>query len=399
MLSIVGLFEQYDVSILSFALTDIQASLEVSESEVGYLASIISMGALPAVFIGLAADRFGRRRLLLVTIVSYTVLTGATAFAPNAQTYIALQFLARAFATAEAMLAVVMIAEEFSAETRGWGVGALFAMKSCGVALAAGAYPLAQALGADWRSLYLAGLIPLVLVTYWRRKLPETERFEQRQTARDRTGIHELALGPLLHLMRDYPGRFVAMSSVAMCVGLGGAAANFFAPKYLQEVQGWDPGTIMVLYVVGGAFGIFGATVAGSASDRLGRKRMTIALSLGVVALAMTFYNVSGWVVAPLWVALIFCLIGHDTLQSTFGAEMFPTSHRSTAAGGRQLALTLGSVFGLALESVLFAVFQSHWTSITILLCLMFITPVIVHFAFPETSGRDLDEISPERSA
>ena len=94
-----------------------------------------------------------------------------------------------------------------------------------------------------------------------------------------------------MHLMRDYPGRFIAMTSVALCVSLGGAAANFLAPKYLQEVQDWTPATIMVLYVLGGAFGIVGATIAGSLSDRLGRKRMTIALGLMVVALAMTLHK------------------------------------------------------------------------------------------------------------
>jgi dienelactone hydrolase len=125
MLSVVGLFEQYDVSILAFALPAIQASLAIAEDEVGLLGSIITMGALPAAAVGLAADRLGRRRLLLFTIVSYTLLTGATAFAPDANTFVALQFLARGFSTAEMMLSVVVIAEEFGPRTRGWGIGAL----------------------------------------------------------------------------------------------------------------------------------------------------------------------------------------------------------------------------------------------------------------------------------
>ncbi|MBW2295277.1 MAG: MFS transporter [Deltaproteobacteria bacterium] len=397
MLSVVGLFDQYDLSILSFALPEIQASLSIPEAQVGYLGSVIAMGAIPAVLAGLAADRLGRRRLLLITIVAYTVLTGATAFAPDARTYIALQFFARAFSTAELMLAVVVIAEEFGPTTRGWGVGALFAIRSCGVGLAAGAYPLAHALGLSWRSLYLAGLIPLVLVAYWRRTLPETERFTRRQDELAGSKNSEFALGPLLHLIRDYPGRFVSMSSVLGCLTVGGAAASFLAPKYLQEAHGWAPNQIMLLYVFGGAFGIIGATVAGSLSDRLGRKRMAIGLGLLVTCLAIAFYNISGWLLAPLWVAMIFCLIGHDTMQSTFGAEMFPTSHRSTAAGARQLVITLGASLGLALESVLYSVLHSHWKSVTLLLCLMFVAPVVVKLAYPETSGRDLDEIAPER--
>jgi hypothetical protein len=39
----------------------------------------------------------------------------------------------------------------------------------------------------------------------------------------------------------------------------------------------------------------------------------------------------------------------------------------------------------------------SHWKAVTLLLCLMFLAPLIVKLAYPETSGRDLDEIAPER--
>ena len=135
-----------------------------------------------------------------------------------------------------------------------------------------------------------------------------------------------------------------------------------------------------------GAFGIVGATVAGSLSDRVGRKQTAIGLGLLVTALAFAFYNVAGWLLAPLWIALIFCLIGHDTVQSTFSAELFPTSHRSTAAGVRQLVATLGIAIGLALESVLYAITHSHWQAVSLLLVLMLIAPLLVKLFYPENS-------------
>jgi hypothetical protein len=61
------------------------------------------------------------------------------------------------------------------------------------------------------------------------------------------------------------------------------------------------------------------------------------------------------------------------------------------------MMLSLGTTIGLALESVLYAVLQSHWQAISVLMCLMFISPVVVALAYPETAGRDLDEIAPER--
>jgi hypothetical protein len=91
------------------ALPQIQAGLGVAEADVGWLGSILRLGALPAVFIALAADRIGRRRALLFTVLAYTAITGATAFAPDVQTFALLQFLARVFGTAEMLLAIVVI--------------------------------------------------------------------------------------------------------------------------------------------------------------------------------------------------------------------------------------------------------------------------------------------------
>jgi hypothetical protein len=58
---------------------------------------------------------------------------------------------------------------------------------------------------------------------------------------------------------------------------------------------------------------------------------------------------------------------------------------------------TLGASLGMAAESVLYGVLGSHWEAISILVLFALATPLVVRFAFPETSGRALDEISPER--
>ncbi len=61
------------------------------------------------------------------------------------------------------------------------------------------------------------------------------------------------------------------------------------------------------------------------------------------------------------------------------------------------IAGTLGGVLGLAVESVLYGIFGSHWTAISVLVLLALAAPLIVAAFFPETSGRTLEEISPER--
>nr|MCS5637786.1 hypothetical protein [Myxococcota bacterium] len=104
LIAVVNLFDQYDLQLFGLALKQIQAELLIPEDRLGEFGAIVRLGALPAFFFGPIADRFGRRRVLLVTIVAYTVLTGLTAFAQDATTFVVLQFLARTFAVAEVML-------------------------------------------------------------------------------------------------------------------------------------------------------------------------------------------------------------------------------------------------------------------------------------------------------
>ena len=153
LVSIVSLFEQYDVYLFSLNLKQIQADLAIAESDLGLLGSFVRAGALLALPLTLAADHFGRRRLLLFTILGYTLCTGATAFAPNAATFVVFQFLARVFAAAETVIAIVVIAEEFDAEHRGWGIGALGALHACGAGLAALAFGFVEVLPVGWRAL------------------------------------------------------------------------------------------------------------------------------------------------------------------------------------------------------------------------------------------------------
>ncbi|MFP6661771.1 MAG: MFS transporter, partial [Myxococcota bacterium] len=88
LLGIASLFDQYDLQLFSLALKQIQADLAIPEAQLGELGAIVRLGALPAFFFGVIADRLGRRRVLLFTIVAYTVLTGATAFAQDATTFV-----------------------------------------------------------------------------------------------------------------------------------------------------------------------------------------------------------------------------------------------------------------------------------------------------------------------
>jgi MFS family permease len=80
-------FEMYDLYLFALTLQQIQADLAIPEASLGLLGSLVRLGALPAGVLTVLADRIGRRRVLLGTILAYTLCTGATACAPNAFTF------------------------------------------------------------------------------------------------------------------------------------------------------------------------------------------------------------------------------------------------------------------------------------------------------------------------
>ena len=112
-------FGSYSLALLPLALTQIQRGLAIPAEHLGQVSAIIRLGAVPAFFFALSADRFGRRRLLLAAITAYLLLTGITAFAPTPFFFMAVQFGVRLFAAVAGILAQVMIIEEFPAGARG----------------------------------------------------------------------------------------------------------------------------------------------------------------------------------------------------------------------------------------------------------------------------------------
>ena len=390
LLAAVSFFEQYDMYLFSLNLKQIQAELLISEADVGFLGALVRAGTFLAVFLAIAADRYGRRLMLLITVVGYTLFTGATALSPNAEAFVVFQMLARCFGSAEVLIAAVVIAEEFAPENRGWGIGALGALQACGAGFAAIMFGFVEYAPYGWRSLYAVGLIPLVLIAYWRRSLPETQRFQAVEHA------HQPVMKNIGDLFSNVPRRTIGLFGVVFGLALAGSTAGFFAPKYLQDVHDWEPSSIAMLNLVGGALAIVGNPLAGWLSDRFGRKPITI-LFTGMFSLtALAFYAIGGVFVPLLWVGLIFFVMGSDVTTTSYGTELFPTRYRSTATGFRAIVSTAAGILGLTAVSLMYTVFESNWTSISVLCVISLIAPVMVWLFLPETAGRRLEEISPD---
>ena len=143
--------------------------------------------------------------------------------------------------------------------------------RNVGYGLAAIVFAFVNVIPYGWRGLYAIALLPLVLIIPLRRSLPESARFEKEKLE----GLRPVKIWePLVQLYTAYPGRLLMMLSIAFLGSMGGNAAGFLFPKFLQEAHHWSPGNVSSLFLFGGALGIMGAIFAGRLSDRYGRRMM-----------------------------------------------------------------------------------------------------------------------------
>src|SRR5262249_14236255 len=108
MLSVATFFEGYDTFVLALVLPQVLADFGGSESEAGVIRAIVGVGAVLGFLLAAQADRIGRRRLLLITIVGYTIGTFFTAISWSLVALTAAQFLAQVFLASEWAVAVTI---------------------------------------------------------------------------------------------------------------------------------------------------------------------------------------------------------------------------------------------------------------------------------------------------
>ncbi|MCA9547135.1 MAG: MFS transporter, partial [Myxococcales bacterium] len=181
LLGVATFFEGYDFMALAQILPNLRADLGLSRFGAGVLFAVANAGTVVAWPLVRVADRWGRKRVLVITIGGYTAATLASGLAPDVYTFGAAQFLARVFLIGEWAVSMVYAAEAFPADRRGHVIGVLQAFSSLGAIVCAGVTPLLLQADWGWRTVYFVGVIPLLLLAWARRGLQETERFEQLQ--------------------------------------------------------------------------------------------------------------------------------------------------------------------------------------------------------------------------
>ena len=133
-------------------------------------------------------DRFNQVTGCTETDSDACAQTFLTAFAQTPLQFVVVEMAARMFMLAGVAVAVVIIAEEFPSEHRGWGVGMAGALSATGYGLGAALFAAIDVLPYGWRALYAVGVVPLLLLPVLRREIHETSRFAEHHARRRAAG-------------------------------------------------------------------------------------------------------------------------------------------------------------------------------------------------------------------
>ncbi len=392
-------FEGYDGAILALVLPAIRDTFNVTESQLGVSRAIIELGLGAAFFLARAGDRWGRRTLLLWSVLGYTVMTGLTAVSWDITSFTAFQALSRVFLGAEYAVAVTMIVEEFPKERRARTLG-LFLMCAAVGAVAVALLLLAGItdLPLEWRTLYLVGVIPLIFLAVFRRGIKETQRFTEHRENVERVGgslrinffepwrpeyRRTLVLVGLIHLMRSLP--------------LFGATSWFF--YFAEREAGMKSATLYLIFIVAYGFGTLGYWVCGHLMDRFGRRPTAIGYGTLAAISSMALFQVRGSLgLGILLVVAVFFGLGMAPVTGAMATELFPTYIRNQAAAWCR---NIFEIAGFILGPLLVGVLGDHYTgalgsigdTVTVLVLLFIPATWLIWRHLPETKGRELEEI------
>jgi len=374
-----------DVQLYAFLIPVLAALWKLSPSESGFLASLALVASAAGGWIaGALADRYGRVRLLRITILWLAISTLFCGLADNFDQLCIARALQGLGFGGELAVGAVFIAEIAIPEFRAGIAGTAQSAWPLGWGLAAASSALFLSLLPEdygWRATFLVAVFPAIAIFLMRTRLKEPEVFLKSRSAVRRSHIFSARLLP------------ATLRGSLLASGIHGSywAIATWWPAMLKTERGLSPSDA-ALY--------FGALVAGSmpgyvfgawAGDQGGRRKALAGLALGAAALLVicTRFDIPGPVLFLLSFPLGFCALGLFGLIGPVLAELYPTESRGSGLGfcfnfGRGLAGATPFLVGGGMASL------GIGHAISLYACVCYGLVVLAAFLLPETRGREL---------
>jgi MFS family permease len=392
----------------------------------GYATSIFVAGwALGGLIFGSLGDRFGRARMLTLTVLIYSVCTGLSAFSTGWVDFAAYRFLTGLGVGGVFGLAVALVADTLPDRSRTGALGLLQALSAVGnitagcVSMYLGHLESRQAIqpGTAWKYMFLVGAIPAFLCVFIQLRLQEPEKWVQARAAGKAVGVK---FGSYASLLGDPRWRKSALLGMVLCVAgvIGLWGIGFFSPELVgdvigqslvaagvppEQVAGRKQFWIGVNSIVQNIGAFFGMLLFTRIAEGIGRRRaFAIAFIAALVTTVGYFQLFNGR--GDIWMSAIMggCQLALFAGFAIYLPELFPTSLRSTGTSfcynvGRFVAasgpFTLGSLqaalkAGATTPEAKLVAFRNACSYMSVIFLLGLVALVFL----PETKGRPLPE-------
>ena len=350
----------FDFMIYSFIIPTLLTLWSMSKAEAGYIASgALITSAIGGWAAGVLADRFGRARILQLTVLWFAIFTFLSGFTHNFGELFVTRAMQGFGFGGEWSVGSVLVAEIIDARHRGKATGLVQSSWSVGWAAAALAFWAVSAVvppAVAWKILFWLGILPGLLVIYIRRKVPEPVIFMQMRAQRARAGARGMPArrGVFLDIFRP---PLLRTTILATTLSTGMLAAYYsittWLPTFLANERHLSVGasTGYLLMLISGS--LAGYLVSAWLTDAIGRRRgfILFAACAMVLILLYTRLPVAGGMFL-IGFPLGFFILGIFSGMGACLAELYPSAVRGSGQGftysvGRGIGGLCPSLIGL----------------------------------------------------
>lgn len=330
-----------DFFLLIFCVKAIATDFAVKPSQVlGAVFLTQAFRPVGALVFGVLADRYGRRPVLMINILSFSVIELACAFAPSLAVLMALRALFGVAMGGEWGVGAALAFETLPKEGRGGFSGILQEGYAVGSILASGAFALLfHAIG--WRGLFMLGALPALLAFYVQARVQESPVWlaQARKHKVEPIGLH---VAKQSERLMDFLPQFLFLILLMTAFMTMSHGTQDVYPTFLEVQMGLTPRVVGTIGVVYGIAQIAGGFVFGTLSEKWGRKRAIIAAALLTLpAIPLWAYGRSAIVLGVGAALMQFMVQGAWGVVPAYLTELTPGPIRATAPG---LAYQLGGL-------------------------------------------------------
>ncbi|TLY78828.1 MAG: MFS transporter [Gammaproteobacteria bacterium] len=265
--------DAFDFFIFVLCLKAISADFHTSVQAVAQgIALTLAMRPVGAVVFGWLAEKYGRRPILMLNVLSYSLLELASAFAPDLATLLVLRALFGFAMGGEWGVGAALAFETLPAKGRGFFSGLLQEGYVLGFLLASLVSRFAfEHVG--WRGMFMIGAAPALLVFYIRRNVAESPAWLA-------GNIKRLAVADLWAAVKSNLGLFLYMVLLMACFNAFSHGSQDLYKPFLLVQRGFASSTADTLIIVMNVGALLGGICFGALSERLGRRRAIVLAAL-----------------------------------------------------------------------------------------------------------------------